>query len=272
MSGCKLIVPPKVMVIMMENKDFSEVIGQTAAAPYTNQLAQQYGLSTEAYSYVHPSLPNYLEFASGSNQGISDNLPPSAHTFPAVTTLADQLVSAGYSAAAYAEDLPADPTNDSGNYAVRHVPWEYFPSAPIAVKDSSALIPDLNSSAAPDFVWYTPNLINDGDNGTVQQGDAFLATLIPEIQATSWYKTGGQIIITWDESDTDSTSVTGGQNGGGHIPTIVVSQDLAARPQVYSGKVATAGILGSIEHLYLLPYLGDAAVASNGNINSMLYW
>jgi acid phosphatase len=268
-SSCKLIVAPKVMVIMMENKNYSEVIGQSDQ-PYTNSLASQYGLATQSYAFGHPSLPDYLDMVSGSSQGVTDDNNPSSHTFPA-PTLADQLVAGGYSVAAYAENLPADASNDSGEYAVRHVPWEYFPNAPITVKDASSLVPDLNGPSPPDFVWYTPNMIDDEHDGSVQQGDAFLSSFIPQVQSTAWYKSGGQIIITWDESDNDSSDVSGGQNGGGHVPTLVVSQDLARRPQQSSGRVATAGILQSIEHLYWLPDLGGAA-AANGNIDSLLYW
>ena len=271
-GSCHLLVPAKIMVVMMENNSYSEVIGQTATQPYTNELAQHYGLATQVYAYGHPSLPNYLDLVSGSNQGVTDDGSPSAHSFPAAPTLANQLVSAGFSVAAYAEDLPADPANDSGEYMVRHVPWEYFPTAPITVKDASDLVPDLNSASPPDFVWFTPNAIDDEHDGTVEQGDAFLSRFIPEVQATSWYKTGGQIIILWDESDSDNASVTGGDDGGGHVPLIVVSQALAAHPAQYTGEVATAGVLNSIEHTYLLLNLGDASSASNGNIDPLLYW
>jgi len=266
------------MLVMMENQSYSSVIGNVAL-PSVNQLAQRYGSATDSYSLTHGSLPNYLEIVSGSVQGVTDDGPPSLHSFPAVPTLADQLVSGGYSVAAYAEDVPADPTNDAGLYAVRHDPWEYFPSAPIAVKDASALVPDLNAAHPPDFVWYTPNVTDDGDTGVpvddetteLAATESFLSTFIPSVQSTSWYKSGGQIIIEWDEGVNSDTSGIDG-NGGGHIPTLVVSQALAANPQQFSGPVATAGILHSIEHLYQVPYLGDATVAANGNIDSLLYW
>ena len=206
---------------------FSQVIGQSDQ-PYTNRLAESYGLATKSYAFGHPSLPNYLDIVSGSSQGVTDDNPPSSHAFPGSPTLADQLVAAGYSAHAYAENLPRDPTISAGNYAVRHVPWEYFPHANISVSDASALIPDLNRSGAPDFVWYTPNLIDDEHNGTVEQGDAFLSTFIPEVQSTAWYRASGEIIIEWDESDGDDSGING--SGGGHIPTIVVSDALEERP------------------------------------------
>ena len=259
---------PHVMVIMMENKNFSEVIGQ-ADQPYTNSLATNGGLATSSYSMVTGSLPNYLALASGSTQNDTDNVTPAQKDFPNTQTLADQLASAGDSSKAYAENLPADPNASSGQYEVIHFPWLYFPNTQISVADASSLIPDLNSSSAPDFVWYTPNLINSEDTGTVQQGDSFLSTLIPQVQATPWYQAGGKIIIEWDESTNDTTGINGG-TGGGRVPTIVVSAGLAAAPQHDATPVDTIGILHSIEDLYGVPNLSGAADPANGNIDALL--
>jgi acid phosphatase len=249
----------------MENKNSSEVIGQSDQ-PYTNSLANTYGLATQSYAFGHPSLPNYLDIVSGSNQGVTDDNPPSSHSFPGAQTLADQLAAAGISEKAYAENLPADPTNDSGEYAVRHVPWEYFPNAKITVANASSLTSDLNGSSPPAFVWYTPNLIDDEHDGTVQQGDAFLSSFIPSVQATSWYKSGGQIIVEWDESDTDNTGINGGD--GGRVSTIVVSDALKANPRQSTENVDTAGVLHSIEDAYGLPHLGGSS--GDGTIDALL--
>jgi hypothetical protein len=261
--------PAHIMVVMMENKNLSEVTGQSDQ-PYTNSLASSNGLATESYGFGHPSLPNYLDIVSGSNKGVTDDNPPSAHSFPNIPTLADQLAAAGISEIAFAEDLPADPTNDSGEYAVRHFPWEYFPNSKMPIANATSLVPDLNTATPPSFVWYTPNLIDDEHDGTVEQGDAFLSRFIPQVQATNWYKAGGQIIITWDESDADNTAINGGQNGGGHIPTIVISNVLKIHPQQDATPVDTVGVLRSIEDAYGLPHLGDAANAANGSIDSLL--
>ena len=259
---------PHVMVIMMENKNFSDVIGQ-ADQPYTNELATNGGLATDSYSMVTGSLPNYLAIISGSTQNDTDNVTPSQVNFPNTATLADQLATAGYTAKAYAEGLPADPSTNSGTYEVDHFPWPYFPNAQITSADSSTLLSDLDSADAPDFVWYSPNNIDDEDSGTVQQGDAFLSSLVPQVQATPWYQDGGKIIIEWDESNNDTTGINGG-TGGGRIPTIVVSAALSANPQQDSTPVDTVGILHSIENVYGLPYLTGAADPSNGNIDALL--
>jgi hypothetical protein len=60
-------------VIMMENHGTDEIIGNTADAPYINQLAAQYGVATNYYGVTHPSLPNYLAALSGDFQGIWDD-------------------------------------------------------------------------------------------------------------------------------------------------------------------------------------------------------
>jgi hypothetical protein len=259
--------PPHVMVVMMENKGYSQVIGQSDQ-PFTNSLASGYGLATRSYAFGHPSLPNYIDIVSGSNQGVTDDNPPSSHNFPGTPTLADQLSAAGRSAKAYAENLPADPTTSAGEYAVRHVPWEYFPHAKITVADGSSLLSDLNGAGAPDFVWYTPNLIDDEHDGTVQQGDAFLSRFVPQVQSTAWYRAGGVIIVEWDESDADNAGING--TGGGQVPTIVVSAALKAHPAQDLTPVDSAGVLRSIEDAYGLAHLGAAGNAANGNIDALI--
>jgi acid phosphatase len=257
------------MVVVMENQNYSGIIGQSNQ-PYTNSLAQGFGLATQSYALGHPSLPDYLALVTGSDQGVTDDGSPSVHRFPAAQTLADQLQAAGVSRKAYVENLPADPTQDSGLYAVRHFPWAYFPNTAMPVADASNLIGDLNSPSAPDFVWYTPNMINDEHSSSVQTGDAFLASFIPSVQATDWYKNGGQIIITWDESANDNSGINGGD--GGHVPSIVVSRYLTDNPQQYSGPVDSAGIFQSLEHIYQVPFLGAAATSPGDNIDHLLYW
>ena len=262
---------PHVMVVMMENQGSSQVIGNPAM-PYTNSLASTYGSATQSFALAHPSLPNYLALVSGSAQGVTTDQDPSSGTFPDTETLAGQLAAAGISEAAYAEDLPADPTNDSGEYFVHHNPWEYFPNAPISVENSTSLVGALNSRNAPDFVWYTPNALDDGDGESTEASsiageESFLSSFIPTVQATSWYQAGGQIIIEWDEAlASDTTGINGG--AGGHVPTIVVSDALAASPQQDSTLVDTVGILRSIQDTYDLPYLGGNA--ADGNIDALL--
>src|SRR5450759_4769545 len=48
-----------VFIILLENREASEIVGNKQAA-YLNQLASQYARAANYYGIGHPSLPNYL--------------------------------------------------------------------------------------------------------------------------------------------------------------------------------------------------------------------
>src|SRR5262245_11458919 len=65
--------PDHIFFIMMENHATSQIIGNSADAPFINMLAQRYSLATNYHGVTHPSLPNYLAAISGDFQGIWDD-------------------------------------------------------------------------------------------------------------------------------------------------------------------------------------------------------
>ncbi|MGW4245540.1 alkaline phosphatase family protein [Nocardia sp. NPDC004722] len=65
--------PEHIFYIMMENQGDEDILGNTADAPFINDLANKYGVSTGFHGVTHPSLPNYLSMFSGDFQGIWDD-------------------------------------------------------------------------------------------------------------------------------------------------------------------------------------------------------
>ena len=124
---CQLIDPPKVMVVMMENEGASQIIGNSAL-PYVTSLAANYGSATQSYAFGHPSLPDYLDLVSGSNEGVTDDNPPSSHSFPGGAdpgrSTRDRRATAWPPTPRTCRQIPR---NDSGLYAVRHNPWAVLP-------------------------------------------------------------------------------------------------------------------------------------------------
>src|SRR5919201_2700404 len=57
-----------VVVILMENKECSQVVG-SPQAPYVNGLARRYAVLRDLYATTHPSFPNYVALTSGSTLG-----------------------------------------------------------------------------------------------------------------------------------------------------------------------------------------------------------
>lgn len=248
----------------MENHDYSSIIGNTAA-PYINSLANGNGLATNWSDISHPSLPNYLALISGSIWNNPQDTLPSQGTYNG-TTLVDELAANGIGWKAYMEDLTTScDISDSGpgNYDVNHDPFVYFDSIRASQSQCNRVAPfsqlagDLASNNAPPFIWVTPNLIDDMHDGTVAQGDTWLHGQLPLIFNSSWYRSGGVVIITWDEGE-----------GGENIATIVVSANHGVARRLSSAG-NHYGTLRAIEETYGVGLLGSSANPGNGDLRPL---
>jgi len=68
--------PDHVVVVMEENHAYGQIIGNSAASYINNTLVPEGALMTNSFGITHPSLPNYLDIFSGSNQGITGDVFP----------------------------------------------------------------------------------------------------------------------------------------------------------------------------------------------------
>ena len=218
-----------VFTIVMENHDRGQILGN-AGAPFINGLAKQ-GAEAAGYhdSYVHPSEPNYIWMVAGENFGIlNDDDPNRGNTIAATSHLADQIEAAGLTWKTYQESMGAPcGLSSHGTYAVKHNPFAYFndingwdgsafhPTARCTehVVDYGQFDADLAAGQLPDYVFITPNLVNDMHDGSIAQGDAWLAAEVPKILASDRFKQGGVLFLLWDE----------GSGQGDDPPFIVVS-------------------------------------------------
>src|SRR6267143_605170 len=77
------------------------------------------------------------------------------------------------------------------------------------------LLSDLNStSTAPNYMWLTPNLCDDGHdvcgpvNNLVSQQNQYLSLLVPMILSSTIFRTQrAALFITWDESATNLNNI-----------------------------------------------------------------
>jgi hypothetical protein len=255
-----------IVVIVMENKEDTDVIG-SSAAPYENQLAHRYGLATESFAITHPSLPNYLALTSGSTHGISSDCTSCSVNAP---NLGEQLSSAGISWKGYFQDVPGTCYSGAtaGNYAKRHNPFIYYDD--IAGNRSrcshlvgfEALKAALRSGHLPTFTWITPNVCNDTHDCGVGRGDKFLANLVPKI--LNALGPHGFLVITWDEG-VSNTGCCGGVAKGGQIATIVAGPDVIPGGRDRA-PIDHYGVLATIERALGLPLLGGAQNGANGSL------
>jgi hypothetical protein len=254
-----------VVVIVMENAEYGDVIGN-AAAPYVNGLARRYGLASRSYAITHPSLPNYLALTGGSTFGISSDCTGCAVSAPSIV---DQLEAAGISWGAYLEDVPHPCFTGAGagGYAKKHNPFIYYRG----VSGSStrcrrlvgfgALAADLQAGHLPTYAWISPNLCDDGHDCGVAAGDRFLARTVPALLRELGPE--GFLVLTWDESSSGAGCC--GMAHGGHIATIL------AGPQVRPGArerrpLDHYGVLATIEQALGLGRLGGASDPRAGTL------
>src|SRR5260370_25241595 len=162
--------------------------------------------------------------------------------------------------------MPANcsPSN-SGEYAVRHDPPPcYSTLAGRATLDVpyTQLAADLAGNALPAFSFITPTLIDDMHDGTIADGDTWLAANLPTILNSPEYQSGTTaVFITWDEG-------TGGKTGEDCaanttdasclVATIVIS------PRTPAGATSAPlfshySLLGTAEQLLGLPALSLAS-------------
>ena len=80
-----------VLVIMMENHGFSQIIGNPNA-PFINAWAKEANLASNYFAIAHPSLTNHLEIVGGSNFGVLTDSDPAWHDTHCATNLSTGLV------------------------------------------------------------------------------------------------------------------------------------------------------------------------------------
>ena len=249
-------VAAHVLVVMEENKGYAATLDSCYADPYFCSLAAGYANFTNSHGVGHPSMPNYYAIISGSTHGCNgDGCAPFSGP-----SLGSQFDAAGIPWTAFMEAMPSacDRTN-AGGYVVKHDPFVESTAIldcsahVLPYRGSRALVTELESQSAPDFVWITPDLSDDMHDGSVQQGDAWLTANVEPVVASSWFRDyASTVIITMDEGDAGSTN---------QIPTVVISSRAAGMGNV-STPINHYAVLRAIETVYGLDYLGSAMPAA----------
>ena len=237
--------PRHVVVVIMENHSYTDVIGNPQAS-YINALARSGALFTSSYGVSHPSEPNYLALFSGSTHGVtSDQCPTSLHA----PNLAADLITAGFSFAGYSEGLPATGSQvcEQGGYARKHVPWADFPGLPATVNQPLTGFAADGFAALPAVSFVIPDLCHDMHDCPVASGDAWLRAHLGGYAA--WAQAHDSLlIVTFDEDD---------GSHGNQIATIFVGAHVV--PGNYREHINHFSILRTLEDEYGLAHDGAAA-------------
>ncbi len=273
-----------VFVIAMENRDSSQVYGNTTSAPYLNgTLVTTYARSTnfnDPLSLSTPSEPHYIWMEAGTNafsdRTFTSNSDPSSRNSTASTAhLVTQIKNAtsGVTWRSYQEGMNSAtgdcPVRSSGFYAAKHNPFVFFrdvagnpPSTTNAYcaahhRPYSALAADLAAGDVASYTFITPDLCHDmhgasGCSGSdpVRAADNWLAAEMPRLIAYA-EANRGVVFLTWDE---------GGSTLKMPFPAIGPGVKTG-----YAGSVSYthSSLLKSVEEILGLPILAKVASANN---------
>ncbi len=242
-----------VVVILMENKNYNEIIG-SKSAPYLNQLAHSCGVATQYHGVTYPSLPNYLAVTSGSTYGIHDDNVPASHPITAASIFSQT----GTSWQSLSESMPK--ACDHANaypYMPKHNPAPYFTNIAAQCAKQNLPLPS-NPTFSARYTFVTPNMVHDMHDGTVAQGDAWLQGFVPKVIDSAGYQSGSTIlVITWD---TDENSKNNTNNN--RAPAIVVAPEV--RPGTTSATAFNHySLLRLSEETLGLPLLAGAKTATS---------
>ena len=218
-----------VFLIMMENTDYGQLIGDAKNAPYMNALAARGTLLANYQALYHPSDENYLAIAGGDTFVGGGVYYPKIHI--AARHLGDLIEAAGKGWKSYLEGM-GTPCNVTTRYDQNFEPddapfinFSNIQNDPARCRahlvDLSEWFRDLERTATtPAFAWLAADDYDDGEisgNGSpksLRVQDAWLKqTLDPLFASSAWREQRSLLILTWDESNTVANN---------HIATIVV--------------------------------------------------
>jgi phosphatidylinositol-3-phosphatase len=241
----------RVVVVVMENKARSEVLGYRAA-PAFNAFARRGAVLSGYRGVTHPSLPNYLALVSGSTHGISSDCTTCTVAGP---SLADTLEARGLTWKTYAEGLPRPGWTGpySGRYAKKHVPFLYFrrvlasPARLKRVVPLAQLARDRATGKLPTFSLVVPDLCHDMHDCSVPTGDAWLKRFLPPLLTLP----ATAVFVVFDESDSADPG----------IPALALGSPVRPGSR-YSRAMSHYGLLRTIEDGLGLQRLGLSARAA----------
>jgi phosphatidylinositol-3-phosphatase len=251
-----------VVVILMENHEYSAIVG-SPDAPYINGTLIPHGeLFTNYDAVTHPSLPNYEALTVGSTCGKvgTDNYLPLCGQ-PSIWR---QLHTAGLLGREWAENESAncsEASDSTGKYKPKHDSYAIVADARalatcgdrtlgtgVTQPGVGKLVAALGGTSPPAFSFVTPNLCDDMHSCSVSHGDAWLKANVQPLLAA-----GALVVVTWDEGSTKT-------GGGGHVATIVAGPGVVAGSR--NGTAFTHySLLAGVEDRLGLPLLGKAATA-----------
>ncbi|KAI8069854.1 phosphoesterase [Gilbertella persicaria] len=184
-------------------KDYDTIASTTDFA----KLQSEGILLTNFNAIRHPSQPNYIAAAAGDTLGVTGD--GVYHLSADKTSIFDLLEKKGLTWKLYQEDIPSVGYTGakSGDYVRKHNPAISFdaiandPNRAKNIVGADQLQKDISANTVPNWMFFTPNLKNDGHDTTAAYAGKWLSNFVSSTLYSNpdFYK-NTFILITFDET------------------------------------------------------------------------
>jgi hypothetical protein len=265
----KLPVPSHIVVVILENHAYTQVIGNDGA-PHMKKWCDDPNTAvfTLFHGVEHPSQPNYLDLFSGNNQGVTDDDVPSNYPFT-TPNLGAELIGASRSFVTFSEGLPemgfdgAINRTAAGPYTRKHNPAANWVNKnnpgpnqlPPTVSQPLTAFPNAsNFQSLPTVSLVVPTLTDDMHDGhspaNISLADQWLYDHFESLR--NWAVHNNTLfIITFDEDDGFHNNV---------IPVIFYGP--MVKGGTYAENLNHFNLLRTIEDMYGTGHAGKAVSAT----------
>ncbi|KAJ2894003.1 phosphoesterase [Zalerion maritima] len=259
----------RIITIWLESQDYVKV----ANDPDFVELKKQGVSLTNFYALTHPSQPNYIAAIGGDYFGLDHD---DGVTIPYnVSTFVDLLDWSGVSWSGYFEGIPSPgymggasigAGTDKWDYVKKHNPFASYDS----ITHNGTRLLNLLSfddfhrafaadpQSIPQIVFVSPNMLNGGQNTTLQYATKWSTDFLkPLLADDAWKGQRTLIMLTYDESEDHKKPNS--------IATLLLG---AAIPRDRKGTEDPTyythySFLSTIEYNWALPCLGRYDVGAN---------
>lgn len=243
-----------VVIVMMENQNYSTIVGNTTQAPFINSLVVGGASFSDAHGEWHPSLPNYYALLSGSTQGLTNSTPPAPGSINA-DNLPNQLITRSLGFADYSDEaVPAAwlrfanlPGSATAPNAVDK--WLKCP-APVAGQSCGFPTTDAGYAALPAVTFVHGNESESMHDNNILGGDTWLKNTFSGYALWALAH-NSLLIITFDEDEFTSAN---------RIPTVFYGANVYRGS--YSQTINHYNILRTLQDMYTVPALANATSAT----------
>lgn len=194
-------------VIVLENADYSDVLQSRYMG---NTLLSKGRLLTNYHGVTHPSQQNYFAMTTGTYHFLNFDFTKDVGDY----SIVDELEAANVSWKTYQENYPggcsrvstADPVGDMFLYQRKHNPFISLTRISgnatrcANIVNAKQLKQDIVTNSVPQYVFYTPNMFNDGHDTSIEFADNWLQSFLEPLLANPAFA-NTVFLITHDEND-----------------------------------------------------------------------